>query len=64
MLGTKEFYEIMDVFERTALKYVTVGNSGFKRESAENFKRKWYYCDGNANIAFIIFLNGVSLEKH
>lgn len=63
MLGTKEFYEVMADFEKTAKELVRMGNQGLKREPKENWKRQYYYTDGNANNAFKMFLQGYSLGK-
>ena len=63
MSFTKEFYETMDVFERTSKSFVRFGSQGLKREVKEQWLRQQYYCDGNANEAFKIFLNGVSYGK-
>lgn len=63
MLYTKEFYEIMEVFEKNAAKLVSMGASGLQKESKENWPKQQYYCDGNANNAFKMFLLGVSLGK-
>ena len=63
MLHTKEFYEIMDVFEKNAKQLVSLGAMGLTKESKENWTKKQYYCDGNANNAFKMFLHGVSLGK-
>lgn len=63
MLHTKEFYEIMEVFEKTSKQFVRFGSQGLKREPKENWINKYYYCDGNVNEAFKIFLNGVMFGK-
>jgi hypothetical protein len=63
MLETKEFYEIMAVFEKNAKKLVSIGAMGLKKEPKENWSKQLYYCDGNANNAFKMFLNGVMLGK-
>jgi hypothetical protein len=63
MLQTKEFYEIMSVFEQNAKKLVNLGSMGLNREPKENWSKQLYYCDGNANNAFKMFLHGVSLGK-
>jgi hypothetical protein len=64
MLHTKEFYEIMSQFEKDAKNfYIRVGSQGLKREDKNNWERKKYYCDGEANKAFILYLLGVSLGK-
>jgi len=63
MLQTKEFYEIMSVFEQNAKKLVNLGSMGLTREPKENWSKQLYYCDGNANNAFKMFLHGVSLGK-
>lgn len=63
MLYTKEFYIIMDVFEKDAKKLVNMGSQGLKRENKENWLKQHYYCDGNVNNAFKMFQLGVSLGK-
>jgi hypothetical protein len=63
MLYTKEFYEIMGMFEKTSKEFIRFGSQGLKKEDKEQWKRQCYYCDGNANEAFKIFLNGVSFGK-
>jgi len=63
MLETKEFYEIMNVFEKNAKKLVSLGSQGLKKEPKELWPKQIYYCDGNANNAFKMFLNGVALGK-
>lgn len=63
MLYTKEFYEIMECFEKEAKHFIRMGSQGLKREDKESWKRQFYYCDGEANNAFRIFLLGVSLGK-
>jgi len=63
MLHTKEFYEIMEVFEKNAKKLVNLGSTGLQKEPKELWGKQIYYCDGNANNAFKMFLNGVSLGK-
>ncbi len=63
MLHTKEFYEIMEMFEKNAKKLVNLGSMGLQRESKNLWVKQIYYCDGNANNAFKLFLHGVSLGK-
>ena len=63
MLFTKEFYEIMDMFEKNAKSLVSMGSQGLKREDKEYWHNQIYYCDGNANNAFKMFLHGVALGK-
>lgn len=63
MLHTKEFYEIMEVFEKNAKKLVSMGNQGLTREDKEKWPKQNYYSDGNVNNAFKMFLHGVSLGK-
>ena len=63
-LHSKEFYEIMSDFEKNIKHYpVSVGSQGIKREEKENWKMQHYYCDGNLNNAFRLFLCGVVLGK-
>ena len=63
MLQTKEFYEIMEAFEKEAWHLVSMGSQGLKREAKELWPKQIYYVDGNANNAFRVFLNGVSFGK-
>lgn len=63
MLYTKEFYEIMDFFEKNISKTIQKGSQGLRREDKELWKSKYYYCDGNVNESFKIFLNGYMLGK-
>ena len=63
MLHTKEFYEIMKEFEKNAKKLVNLGSMGLTKEDKQNWEKQLYYCDGNANNAFKMFLFGVSLGK-
>ena len=63
MLGTKEFYEVMASFEKTAKDLVSMGQQGLNKESKEDWKKQRYYSDGNANNAFKMFLQGYSLGK-
>lgn len=62
-LGTKEFYELMDIFEKTQSKNILTGSMGLKREDKELWDKKRYYCDGNANDFFKMFICGYSLGK-
>jgi hypothetical protein len=63
MLFTKEFYEAMEMFEKTAKDFVQFGSMGLTREPIDNWIRTHYYSDGNANEAFKIFLIGMSYGK-
>ena len=63
MLYTKEFYEVMTAFEKIANKAIRMGHEGLTKAPKENWKRKDYYNDGNANEAFKIFLSGFMLGK-
>lgn len=53
----------MEVFEKNAKDLVRMGSMGLKKEQKENWKNQIYYCDGNVNQSFILFLNGVSFGK-
>ena len=44
MLHTKEFYEIMEVFEKNAKQLVTLGAMGLTKEPKENWTKQQYYC--------------------
>lgn len=63
MLYTKEFYEIMESFERYAKKEIRVGSQGFNKEPKENWVKKYYYSDGVVNDSFKIYLSGYCLGK-
>jgi hypothetical protein len=63
MLHTKEFYEIMNVFEKNAKTLVSMGSQGLTKENKELWVKQIYYCDGNVNNAFKMFLHGVSLGR-
>jgi len=63
MLGTKEFYDLMDAFEKVAKNEIRTGASGLKREPRENWGKRLYYTDGTANEAFKIFMHGYSFGK-
>lgn len=60
---TKDFYQIMYTFEKSANKLISMGHEGLKKEDKNNWKNQHYYCDGNVNNAFKMFLNGVSLGR-
>lgn len=63
MLHTKEFYEIMEYFERYAKKNVTTGHMGMQREPKEHWEKTWYYSDGRCNEAFKLFFSGYMFAK-
>ena len=67
MLGTQEFYEAMQVFEKTmkssSAPRIMQGSQGFTKEPKENWEKRNYYSDGNTNQAFKIFLLGYSYAK-
>lgn len=63
MLFTKEFYEILEVFEKNAKQLVSMGSQGLTRENKSLWEKQIYYCDGNVNNAFKMFLHGVALGK-
>lgn len=62
MLGTKEFYDLMDMFEKTAKKAVWV-KGAFDREDKELFKKQYYYQNGEVNEMFKLFMLGYSYGK-
>ncbi len=53
----------MEAFEKNAKNLVRMGSQGLKREDKENWTRQYYYCDGEANNAFKLFLLGVQFGK-
>jgi hypothetical protein len=63
MTHTKEFYETMKAFEANAQKWISLGSMGLTKEPKESWLNQQYYCDGNANNAFKMFLIGVSFGK-
>lgn len=63
MLFTKEFQEVMEAFEKIAKQIVTLGSEGLNKEPKDQWHKQYYYCDGNANNAFKLFLAGFSLGK-
>ena len=63
MLGTKEFYDLMESFEKYAKRNVRTGSMGLTKEPKENWKKQWYYSDGLANEAFKLFMVGYTLGK-
>jgi hypothetical protein len=63
MLNTKEFIEVMAQFEKDAKKTVSIGHAGFTKEPKDNWIKQNYYCDGNCNNAFKLYLLGFSLGK-
>ena len=63
MLHSKEFYELMNQFERDAKHLIRTGQQGLIREPKENWSKGIFYCDGNANIAFQIYQAGYSFSK-
>ena len=62
MLYTKEFYELMDFFEKSGLKTVYTG-AEIKREPKELWPKKQYYTNGKVNDFFKMFLAGYQLGK-
>lgn len=59
MLGTKEHYDVMAVFEKTVGKGMRLD-----RETDETVKRMGYiYQSGETNNAFKIYLAGYALGK-
>lgn len=63
MLYTKEFYELMDFFEKISKKTVRTGSQGLKRSEKEMWPKQQYYDDGMANEAFKLFMQGYSYGK-
>lgn len=62
-LGTKEFYEVMDMFEATAKSFMRFGYSGLERQPRDEWANKDYFVDSRANEAFKIYLIGYSAAK-
>lgn len=62
---SKEMYDVMDFFERTIEKMVKYipGSDTFKKEEKDNWKRGYYYTNGNTNTLFLAFLSGYTHGK-
>ena len=58
----KEFYEVMAFFERTIGKAVRL-NGDFKKEPKEMWLKAQYYCNGEINDYFRVFLCGYTFHK-
>ena len=63
MLETREFYGIMNDFEKYAKKEIRTGSMGLTKETKDRWSKQVYYSDGLANSAFKLFLAGYSLGK-
>lgn len=63
MLGTKEFYDLLDSFEDFAKKTIRTGSEGFKKEPKLLWSKGHYYMDGSVNNAFKMFMSGYTLGK-
>ena len=62
--NTKEFYEIMQQFEKDVKSiYIRKGSQGLKKEDKENWDRQNYYCDGEVNNCFKLYIMGYSFGK-
>lgn len=64
MKGTKEFYDLMDSFERLGLYNVYVSGE-VKRASKEVMGkyRNVYYDNGEVNKLFLVYMNGYANGK-
>lgn len=62
MLGSKEFYDVMALFEKTLLQAVFV-SAKIEREPKENWKKQYYYTNGEVNNLFKVFLWGYQCGK-
>jgi hypothetical protein len=60
---TKEFYEMMEMFEKTAKSIIRTGSQGYKRAPKELWTSRNYYLDGEVNQAFIMFSAGHSYGR-
>ncbi len=58
---SKELYDLMDFFERSAPKLVYCG--GFEREKKELWLKGFYYANGNVNNLFRLFMAGYTFGK-
>lgn len=58
MLHTKEFHDVMAMFEKQKFIY-----GRLDREPKDQWKRQIYYQDGKVNALFIAFLSGYMLGK-
>lgn len=59
---SKEFYDAMAFFERTICKVVYVG-SDFRKEPKEQWLKAHYYCNGQVNDLFRVFIVGYTYKE-
>ncbi len=62
---SKEMYDMMDFFERSiekTVKYIP-GTEKFKKECKDNWKRGYYYTNGDTNSFFLAFMTGYNFGK-
>lgn len=59
MSGTKEFYDLIAIFEKSKIAY----GRRLDKENKQDWNRKVYYQDGETNRLFIAFVEGYALAK-
>jgi hypothetical protein len=61
--GSKEFYEMMDFFERDAAKRLFYGHEVKRYARDEKVPADQFYTDGFVNQMFLAFMAGYSLHE-
>lgn len=63
MVGTKEFYDLMEMFEKNIKRIYIPGTNSLNKEPKELWKLGRIYADGNVNSAFQAYMHGYSFGK-
>lgn len=63
MVGTKEFYDLMEMFEKNIKRIYIPGTNSLNKEPKELWKLGRIYADGNVNSAFQAYMYGYSFGK-
>lgn len=64
MVGTKEFYDLMDMFEKSVKKIYIPGTKSLTREPRDTWTKGYIYTDGNVNSAFHVYMHGYVFGKY
>ena len=56
MVGTKEFYDLMEMFEKSIKHIYIPGTNSLNKEPKELWKQGRVYADGNVNSAFYAYM--------
>ena len=63
MVGTKEYYDLMEMFEKSIKHIYIPGTNSLNKEPKELWKQGRVYADGNVNSAFYAYMHGYSFGK-